>query len=139
MVVVDASLAVKWMVTEDYTVEARALEHSWEHASVRIVAPHLLPMEVANVLHKKVVRGEFVLDVATQLMRNFLATGVELVHEPVLHTRAIELASQFGQGAVYDSHYLALAELPNCELWTADERFHRATRMFPKVRWIGSI
>ena len=52
----------------------------------------------------------------------------------------MEIASELGQGAVYDSHYLALAELLNCELWTADERFYRATATnWPNVRWIGSI
>ena len=43
-----------------------------------------------------------------------------------LHVRALESATDLQQGAVYDAHYLALAEDFGCELWTADQRFHRA-------------
>ena len=54
--------------------------------------------------------------------------------------RTLELASQLGQGAVYDSHYLALAESLDCELWTADERFQRAAReRFPRVRLLADL
>ena len=45
-----------------------------------------------------------------------------------LYQRSLELASQLGQGAIYDSLYLSLAESLDCELWTADARFHRAAR-----------
>ena len=44
------------------------------------------------------------------------------------------------QGAVYDSHYLALAETLGCDLWTADERFYRAVSpVAPNVRWVGEF
>ena len=50
------------------------------------------------------------------------------------------MASRFGQGAVYDAHYLALAESLGCELWTADQRFHRAVDTSVKnVKWLGDF
>lgn len=139
-VVVDASLAVKWIVAEVDSDKADAVAMSWKQSGVRLVAPHLLPMEVANVLHRAVVDGKLVLDEAKRLMSRFLGSAVDLTYDSASHTRAMEIASELGQGAVYDSHYLALAELLNCELWTADERFYRATATnWPNVRWIGSI
>lgn len=52
--------------------------------------------------------------------------------------RAVELASDLGLPAVYDAHYLALAERMGCELWTADERLWNSVRTsLSWVRWIG--
>ena len=49
------------------------------------------------------------------------------IHDMIpLTRRAMQLANLIEQGAVYDSFYLALAERLDCDLWTADNRFHRA-------------
>lgn len=40
--------------------------------------------------------------------------------------RAREIARQFHQERIYDSLYAALAELYNCEFWTADRSFFEA-------------
>ncbi len=138
VVVVDASLAFKWLVKEEHTDKALALLRSWNSQDVRPAAPHLMPFEVANALHRRVVRGELTLEVATDLIENMLSSQLELHETPDLHSRALELASQLRQGAAYDAHYLALAESFDCEMWTADERFFRAaTRVVSKVHWIG--
>ncbi len=55
-----------------------------------------------------------------------LASQIQCYDSPDLHRRAMELAQELGQGAAYDSHYLALAEILDCEMWTADERFYRS-------------
>jgi len=137
-VVVDASLAVKWLVDEDYSDEARAIARSWEMRGVRTAAPHLMPVEVTNALHRRTVEQELSVDEAADLLEFLLSSGLELHEPPGLHRRALELASLLQQGAAYDSHYLALAETLNCELWTADERFHRAASQSGRnVRWIG--
>ena len=40
--------------------------------------------------------------------------------------------------AAYDSHYLALAERKECELWTADMRLWHSTRgKLAWLRWLG--
>ena len=52
----------------------------------------------------------------------------------------MELADQLQQGAVYDAHYLALAESLGCDLWTADARFSRAAGSGSvNVNWIGDL
>ena len=139
-VVVDASMAFKWLVEEEYSDEAHTVLQYWDNQGARVSAPGLMPFEVANALHRRVLRGDLTVEVAVDLIQNLLSSGLELHWTPGLHGRALELASQLDQGAVYDAHYLALAETLDCELWTADGKFYRAARpVADNVRWIGEL
>ncbi len=137
-VVVDASLAVKWLVNEELTAEADSLALSWTRSGNLPVAPYLMPVEVANALFQYVARGRLSLDGAVGLLRNLLNSGMELMEPAGLHTMALELASRLQLGSIYDAHYLALAEILDCEMWTADRRFFQAASpFFQRVRWLG--
>ncbi len=139
-VVVDASLAVKWLIVEELTKEANALAGHWSDQSTQMVALHLLPMEVANTLHQHVRRGSLTLEAAIRRLNGLRNSGVHFRDASPLHARALELASELRQGAAYDAHYLALAESLGCEMWTADQRFHRvaAGASYP-VHWVGDF
>ena len=52
LVVVDASLALKWVVEEPYSAEAAALLGEWEQDGMQRLAPTLLGYEVTNVLYR---------------------------------------------------------------------------------------
>ena len=137
---VDASLAFKWLVSEERSEQARAISRSWANEGIRVAAPYLMPVEVTNALHRRVERGELTVEEAVRLLEHLLASGIDLRDEPGLHVRALQLAGQLRQGAVYDAHYLALAEILSCDFWTADERFYRAViPVVPNVRWIGDV
>lgn len=139
-VVVDASIAVKWLLQERYSHEADEMLAFWENDRTRVTGPHLLPVEVSNALYKRSELGDISLATAVQLEAEFLESAIELVQSASLHLRAISLAAQLQQNAVYDAHYLALAESLDCDLWTADQRFYQAAASdFPKVRWIGEM
>ncbi len=139
-VVVDASLAFKWLVREEHTDKALAILREWHDEEVTPAAPHLLPFEVSNALHKRVTRGELSIEGAVDLIGNLLTSQIEL-HQPWnLHGKALEMASRFGQAAAYDAHYLALAESLGCELWTADEKFCQSVAEDDgRVHWIGEF
>lgn len=137
-VVVDASVAVKWLVREEHTDRALAILSAWHDDEVTPAAPYLLPFEVANALHRRVTRNQLSVGDTARMISQLLSSRLELHQTVELHVRALALATELQQGAVYDAHYLALAEEIGCELWTADERFHRAARQAARnVRWIG--
>ncbi len=139
-VVVDASLAVKWLVEEDDSDKAHAALQSWVARDIARIAPHLMPFEVANALHRRVLRGELNVGDSTRMIARLLESRLELHQPPNLHVRALQLASELKQNAAYDAHYLALAESFGCELWTADERLYRvASASIDRVRWIGEF
>lgn len=139
-VVVDASVAFKWLVEEQNSDKATALVRLSDDNGILLAAPTIMPFEVANALHRRVVRGDLSLEAAVELMQHLISIGVKLHHPPSIHQRALQLANQFSQGAVYDAHYLALAETLDCEMWTADQKFHRANyQAAQNVRWIGDL
>ena len=137
---VDASLAVKWLVEEEDSEKAHALSSHWADSGVKVAAPYVMLAEVSNALHRKVVGGEIALESATGILENLSAHEIEFHNPPNIHAGALQLADRLDQGAVYDSIYLALAERLDCELWTSDRRFYRAARSFSdRIRWLGDF
>jgi len=56
--VVDASVAVKWLFEEPDSERAEALLASAGEDGLKLVAPTILPAEVANALWKRMRRGD---------------------------------------------------------------------------------
>ena len=139
-VVVDASIAVHWVLDEPDSARARALLGAWASQAVVLLAPALLAYELANILRQQYRKNVLTLDEAREGLQRVLLGGIHFDNAmpPVLSTRALELANQFGLLATYDAHYLALAERERCEYWTADERLWNSVRaQLSWVRWLG--
>jgi predicted nucleic acid-binding protein len=114
--VVDASIAIKWVVEEEGTRQAVGLR-----ANFSFVAPELLVAEYANILRKKVRRGELTVDEARLAARLLERAGVELASMADLGERATALALEVDHPA-YDCMYLALAVRSDLRFVTADRR-----------------
>jgi predicted nucleic acid-binding protein len=138
VVVVDASLALKWSLPEPHSAAARELLQDWRARELRLLAPALFIYEIASALTKRIRFGELSIEQATRRLEIFMTSGVRLSRIEAHHFRAMQLAAHFGLTAAYDAHYLALAESHQCEFWTADERlWNSVKREFAWVRWIG--
>ncbi|MGH2558074.1 MAG: type II toxin-antitoxin system VapC family toxin [Thermomicrobiales bacterium] len=139
MIVVDASVAIKWVLEEEHTEQARALYRACLRDDVTIIAPPLLPSEVANTLRQRMRSTPSMPRAnALALLDRFLSLSIEIRAPENLHRQALILAADFDLPAVYDAQYLVLAQFYGCDLWTADQRFRqRLNGAFPFVRWIG--
>lgn len=136
----DASVAVKWLVEEEGTELAIAALQLWRSTGTRMVAPYFMLAEVTNALHRYVKKGKLTVDRALELLDQLMTLEIELHETSKIHHRALDLASRLNHGAAYDSHYLALAETLDCDLWTADQRLQRtAAPIPPAVRWLGEL
>ena len=120
-VIIDASVALKWVLDEDDSVLARSL------ATRELAAPDLLWSECANGLWRWVRRGVLSGSVARERF-------VALRHAPVALTptgevldRALMLAIQLSH-PVYDCMYLALALRRRMQVVSADRRFVSVVR-----------
>jgi predicted nucleic acid-binding protein len=132
-------MAVKWVLNEERSDQARALYQAALRAGESIVAPTLLPLEVTNILRQRMrAKDGLSLTEAVRQLGDFLDFRIELHNPAGLHFQALVLADALGLPATYDAHYLALAEHLGCELWTDDLRLMRqVATSLPFVRWIG--
>ena len=118
VLVVDASVVVKWFVPEIHSDAARrllTLHHEY-------LAPDLLFAEAANTIWKKVRRRELEPDVGRSLVADISRIAVEAISCRALAEDAHALAIVTGS-TVYDALYLALAVRLDTRLVTADDRF----------------
>ena len=120
--VVDASVAIKWVVEERDSEQAVSLFQA------RLYAPDLLIAECANVLWKKVRRGELTIAEASVAAMVLETADVEFVPMRHLIKRAVEIAVAMAHPA-YDCLYLALADTMGCEFVTSDDRLHAKARL----------
>jgi len=138
LTVIDASLAAMWGMPESFTDRALAIAKKWDREGIRPIAPSLILPEITNAFYKRVTRGEIDLTTAIEALHIVLDFGIEILEEPGLHSRAMELAQRLRRPNTYDCHYLALSEIYHCPLWTGDERFYNSVRnSFAEVKWIG--
>jgi len=128
--VIDASVIVKWLVQEEGTEQALTLRG---HA---LSAPDLLVAECANILWKKVQRGELSRAESSIAAKLLTRAEIELVSMRPLLERTTDLAMRLGHSA-YDCMYLALADATGRRFVTADARLIRKIAAtgadFPRV------
>jgi predicted nucleic acid-binding protein len=120
--VIDAGIAVKWVVDEDGTPEALTLRQR-----AKLIAPELLVAECANILWKKVQRDELLKQEALLAARLLQGAEIELLPMRSLFETATRMSIEINHPA-YDCVYLALANNSKCQFVAADERFLRKLR-----------
>jgi len=139
MIVVDASLAVKWMLWEADSPTALALLRD---PNLEFAAPELIFIEVAGVfvrrgnmdkaLQADALRAleQWTIAWSDHVVKNFRVTQRRLF-------RASSLALQLGT-PLKDCVYLALAMELKCELLTCDARFRdKALALYPSIRLLS--
>ena len=117
--VIDASLVVSALV--DTGVEGRWAESLL--ADGPLSAPHLMPVEVTNILRRAVARGEVTIDVASMAHADLLDLRVELFPYAPFASRVWELRDNITS---YDAWYVALAESLGASLATLDHKLAQA-------------
>jgi predicted nucleic acid-binding protein len=123
--VVDASVAVKWVVPEPSSAAARALLGAGRRGEADLIAPDLFVSEVANVIWKWGRRHpEIAADAVRATLAALLRVLPELVSSESLAQQALELARTFDY-PTYDCLYVALALRDEATLVTADRRLLR--------------
>ena len=120
MSVLDASVVLKWLVTESDSDKALQLRESSYREREDIVVPDLLLYEAANALR---YHTDFSADEIKEAIETLFDMGIEIVAPTLsLLKRAIEIAKS-EDVTCYDAIYLALAEDIGDVFVTADEKF----------------
>ena len=132
-VVIDASIAIKWVVEEDGTPEALRILGTRPLSS-----PDLLLAECANILWKKVRRAELTRDEAIMAARLLQRADMEILPTRALMETATRLAIELDHPA-YDCVYLALALENGWPFVTADDRLRRKLTQSAGSRFDGVV
>ena len=136
VVVVDANLALKWVLLEEDSALSMGLLEKWADERKEIIAPALFAYEVTNILHRQAVTGKLTHDEALQGLSKLFSLGILLKFSfyEEASAQAIDFAHRFHLPATYDAHYLALAHREQCEFWTADTRLWNVVKS--ELNWV---
>lgn len=116
LVVVDASVAVKWYIPERDHESARKLRDGYVNGRYDLIAPAVFPFEVVNGLrYSGQYRGERLVAAAETVVEY----GIE--YFPFARAGPVTETANRLDLSIYDAAYLALAAANECRVYTADE------------------
>ena len=120
--VIDASVAAKWILPQEHSANANALRNEQD-----LIAPSLIAAEIGSAIWKAVRRGTVLHAEAAASLSAALSPFEALIAAEALCVRALALAIDL-RHPVYDCFYLALAERESVPVVTADEAMIAAAR-----------
>ena len=136
---VDASFVVSWLVPSQRSTAVEGVWVGYARGEDDFIGPPLLYPETLSAVRRLASRGLLEQDEAQGLVFDFLSLDIPTPRPVGMYQRAYELAARYGRSTVYDTCYLALAELFSCELLTLDQRlYHAVSRDFPSVILVAS-
>jgi predicted nucleic acid-binding protein len=140
--VVDASVALKGVLFEEFTYQARVLYEAALTAHRPFLVPPHFFSEVTSALYQRTRTREPARHLteaeAHEAFTRFSRFQAQTTAPENLYERAFLFAREHRLASLYDSIYVVLAELMELQLWTADQRlFTTASPVAPWIRWIG--
>lgn len=129
--VVDASVAIKWYLPEDYSEHSECLISS----SIELFCPDLLISEVGNILWKRIVRAECSHSKALKILKELQSPPLYMWSTALFAENALDIACRTKR-TFYDSVYIALAIKADCRMVTADLKLYNALKDTPLKKYI---
>ena len=128
--VIDASAALEMLLD---TAPGRRLNERLRVESVELHAPHLVDLEIAQVLRRYVLQGSFDAARGRRALRQWRSLQVERYEHHRFLDRVWELRHNV---SAYDAVYVALAEALSTVLLTADRRLAAVPGLVGRVELI---
>jgi predicted nucleic acid-binding protein len=119
--ILDASVALKWVLPEDESDIADKLRDEFRQRVHDLLSPDIFWAEVGHALARAERRGIILQPDGSRLLAEILTTSPRLSPSFPLLTDAYSIASAL-RTSFYDCLYVALAEREFCQFVTADVR-----------------
>jgi predicted nucleic acid-binding protein len=139
-VCIDASLAVRWVLPTEQDSIADSLLQAWDETGIELIVPPLFDAEITSAIRKHVHLKQLLQRQGEQAYRLYRQLKIMTISPNNLSEIAWRLAVKFNQVRTYDMQYLALAELEDCEFWTADKKLVNSLRgKTERLKFIGDV
>lgn len=136
-VCIDANIVVNALTPGPYSIQAINLVDLWGRQQITLLAPSLLGFEVTSALRRMVYQKMINPEHGESAFTAFRQLAIRYSSRGEIFRQAWQLAKELDRPRAYDTAYLAVARLNQCDFWTADERlFNVAQPVYPWVRWI---
>jgi len=117
-VIVDASVVVKWYITEKHSTEALELRKQFVEGQIELYAPDLLPYEVLNALKYSQLFNPKELELAIASLEEYGIVQIPLNGAYARHV--VRIANTYDI-SIYDAAYIGLLEVLDAKVYTADK------------------
>jgi predicted nucleic acid-binding protein len=137
LIIVDASVAMKWFVEEELHAEAGRLKQVFAH----LAAPDFMLIELANIAWKKMRRGELSATAAMAIVGDLKRSPLSFLATAALVDDALAVALEIDH-PIYDCLYLATARQLDGICLTADRRLCSrvaSTRFADNIRPLDEV
>lgn len=137
IIVIDASVAAKWFFDEEHSMLAlNLLDNPFE-----LNAPDFFFLEMNSLLCKRARRLELSVTEAFEMDDEVRSMPIQSYPSTALRERAFELALET-KSSIYYCLYLALAEVLDGRMVTADRKFFQSLQDSPlrdRMLWVEDL
>lgn len=136
LLVLDASVLAKWFKEEEFTDAALRIREDFEKGEHEIIIPDLALYEISNAMkYDESFTSQMIKDSQDSLMN--MEIDIITPTREVLKN-SVDIATD-NEITVYDSTYIALAELIDATLVTADSKLFEKTKEISSVEFISEF
>jgi len=124
-VVVDSSVAIKWLVPQINSPQALNIAEKSLTGSLKLLAPDLIYPEIGNILWKLSRFGNLSQTECCEALALFQSIKLEITKSELILTEAYQFAFTH-QRTEYDSLYIVLSQYHHCPFVTDDMKLVNA-------------
>lgn len=120
--VVDASFILDFLLPDEQSAYVIQTFEEYKKSQISLVAPIILPFEVANGLKYAVKSKRIKETVASELLEAFFQLNIGLLQINLERALQVSLEKEL---AIYDASYVTLSQQENLPLLTLDEKLKK--------------
>ena len=137
-IVLDASVAVKWFNSrdEDYVDAALLIQERKLKDEIGIIVPDLFFLEVLNAF---ITKSRFTTEDILTIKESLIKMSLKVIHpDSSILEESINIANA-NKLTIYDSLYIAVADLSDVNLYTEDKEILSCVKEYPFIKHIRNF
>lgn len=135
-IIVDASIAIKWLnPSEELSNFAEKILQDYLDGKIKLAIPEFFYYEIASGISKAIMR-DYITAIEGQKAIDYILQ-LDIKTYPIPNVKIVYNIAQSYKRSIYDSIYIALAQIMGAEFWTADKKLYNAvSNKLQFVKWI---